>query len=701
MVLLGVDVYAVNPDSPTYNQFRIAIFKEEGFPAIGTPVFLTPEWLYNNLSKNFSITYLDSDKLSDKKYFNSDKFNLLILPYGEAFPYKAFSSMKEYLFEGGGLVNVAGRPFWVPMDKTDGKWHEINIPDPYKEFLSCLGIKYYENSDNQNIGLNVTTSLGFSPIDPTHGNVFPYRIPVRDFYFLEAADRESNKQSIVFIKSWGNPYIKGSKNIPHKWCLIGSRGENNLLNPKEDPIAAKQNLIQIFEHLSFPIVIHELLTDLAAYRQKEKVKVSVKITNNGNTNQHGTVDFEFLDKAGELVYKKRNSIKLKAGQEITLNETWYPKEFKSDFYKVTAIFRKNGRILDKEENGFVVINEDALRNGPAAQIKANKFIINGKESLILGVNYYESKSGELMWLKPNLLRIREDFEAMRDLGINFVRIHYHHSKWFRDYFSNVVKEEIPPYLRVADTTALPSERSLRILDAIIQLAQEQGLIFCMDIFSLVPEDMGNPIGWLGLKERIIDKDKIAVQKKFIQLLAKRYKGVPGITWDLWNEPRLKKSDNNLELLRDWARQLKDTFRKNGDNHLITIGDDSSVYLLDVLDYGCIHTYEPSGTVSMQGLSKPMIFQEVWNTSDCSLKGEKRQAEELKKDFNAFLETEAVGFIPWQWTRQARLWNNTSDAERWDDELGLCVHDDGTLKPAGYDYRLLISMVKDKYKYKYK
>jgi len=56
-----------------------------------------------------------------------------------------------------------------------------------------------------------------------------------------------------------------------------------------------------------------------------------------------------------------------------------------------------------------------------------------------------------MWLRPNLLKIREDFKSMRDLGINFIRIHYHHSKWFRDYFSKVLKENLDPYLQVADT----------------------------------------------------------------------------------------------------------------------------------------------------------------------------------------------------------------------------------------------------------
>jgi len=681
-VLSGSYAHTEESLSSVKSQFKIAIFKEKDFLSLGSPVSLTSEWLYDSLSKKFSVTYLDSNKLGDKKYLNLKTFDLLILPYGEAFPYKAFPQIKEYLFEGGGLLNIAGRPFWVPVDKIKGKWERTVIADPYKEFLSPLGIKYYQSSENNNIGLSVVTSFGFSPIRPTHGNVFPCRIPARDFYSL-------NGSPGVFVKAWRNPYTKGSKNIPRKWCLIGAVGEDHPLNPKNPD--AQEILMHIIEYLSYPVIIHDLESDFAGYYQGEEVDISLRALNNSRLRQKVIVEFEIFDKKEKPVYKKSKSIELEPGQIITLSETWQPNVFHSSFYKIRAILKVDDIVFDKEENGFVVIDKDVLRGGTSIEIKEKLFAINGEKSLILGVNYYESKLGELMWLRPNLLKIREDFKSMGDLGINFIRIHYHHSKWFRDYFSQVVKKDLDPYLQVADTTALPTERSLRILDAIIQLAQEQGLVFCMDIFTLVPEEMGNPIGWLGLRERILDKDKVAVQKKFIRLIAQRYKDVPGVAWDLWNEPCLDRED--YELLRNWVREIRESFRKNGSNQLITIGGNLSLDLLDVLDYGCIQAYEPGEFDSIENLTKPVIFNEVWNPAGCSLDEEERQAEELKKDFNAFLKTNAAGFMPWQWTRQARLWNNSSDAEQWDDELGLCVRDDGTLRPAGGIYAYLISLIR--------
>ncbi|MBU0649526.1 cellulase family glycosylhydrolase, partial [Patescibacteria group bacterium] len=410
----------------------------------------------------------------------------------------------------------------------------------------------------------------------------------------------------------------------------------------------------------------------------------------------GAVEFEFIDKDNKIVYKAIKSIEIDPGQEVGVSEQWKPERFEGGFYRIKATLKKDGVVFDIEENGFVVFDGPALENGPGIYIQDKGFIIKGNKSFILGANYYESKLGELAWLRPNLLRIREDFMTMKDMGINFVRMHYHHSKWFRDYFTEIVKEGLDPYLQVADTMAIPSERSLRILDAIIQLAQEQDLVFCMDIFSLVPEEMGDPIGWLGLRERIVDEGKLKFQKEFVGLLAGRYKEVPGIVWDLWNEPRLDKSDYGL--LKDWAEEIKKTFRENGDTHLVTIGGDVSLDLLDILDYGCVHTYEPGKFDSTQDLSKPVIFNEVWNPAGYSLEEEIRQAEELKKDFNAFLETGFAGFCPWQWTRQARLWNNASEPEKWDDDLGVCVREDGSLKPAAEAYHELIEKLKESGKY---
>jgi len=685
--LPGHGAYAQEASRPAERQCRIALFKENGFPAVGLPPGVTPEWLYACLSERFSVTYIDAAQLSDRTYLRPGNFELLVLPYGESFPYQAFDAIKAYLFQGGGFLHLAGRPFWAPMRKNGGVWEAQPIDDPYGNFLAPLGIKYYESPDNAGIGLSVTTSLGLTPVQPTAGNVFPYRTPARDFYSLKDAGITKEKWPGVVVKSWQNPYVGKAGAIPQKWCLLGARGARHPLNP-DDP-AARKTLVEIVRRLCSGVTVWGLETNLAAYRQGERVELSVYIGNTATEEKDCQVEFQILDTAGRIAYSKTGFLTVKSGPPMIARQHWQPGRFKDDFYTVRVTVYQQGAILDRQENGFVVINPRLLRNGPGLQATGSRFLIRQKPSFILGVNYYESTLGELMWLRPNLLKIRRDFQEMNRLGINYIRIHYHHSKWFRDYFKRCGLDEPGEYFDVADTTAMPSERSWRILDAVVQLSQEQGLIFCADIFSLVPVEMGDPIGWLKGTERIKGKDKVEVQKEFATLLARRYKEAPGITWDLWNEPRL---DNELEALKAWAQEIAGVLRSNGDRHLITLGDDSSLRMLDVLDYGCIHTYHPGEFIFSGRFDKPVIFQEVWNDAGSGATDELRQSEKIKKDFGDFLKAGAAGFAPWQWTRQARLWNNASQPERWDDELGVCVHDDGTLKPAGLAYGSFITQL---------
>lgn len=695
------------------NNYHIAVFKEEGFPATGLPKGLTAEWLKKNLqAQGYSVSYFDTSQLLNNSLFNSNKVDLLILPYGETFPIDAFNAIKDYLEGGGGLFTVSGRPFWLPVGKINDKWETVGAK-PYEDFLAKLGIKYYQSKmapsfsefnkelfkepfgkqlfTKADIGVTVTTSDKSVKMAPTHGNVFPYRIPCRDSIpIVKSLDKSGEVLTYpaILVKSWKNPYRKESR-VPNKWSLIANRGESHPLNPKYP--YAKKVLEKLMGYLSSKIVLHSLETNYACYYQKEAVRFGVKALNYGSEDKAVRINFVVKDSKNRIVYRITKKVDLPTGIEIAIGDAWKPGIFFDDFYTLEVTIKDRGKFIDKERTGFVVWGNKIIKKEKFLRVNGRDFFIGDKKIFLNGTNYYESKLGELMWLHPNMLSVKEDFEKMQKMGINFVRIHYHHSKWFRDYITQVAKLPLGPYYDLSDNSALPTQRSLRILDAFIQLAQKYDLIFCPDLFSLVPEEMGDPRGWLGLTERITDPQKVALQKEFTTILAKRYKDVPGITWDLWNEPRLEKKED-MNKLKDWAVQMIQVFRENGDNHPITIGDDLSLKLIDILDYASVHTYEPAKFIPPVNLNKPFIFQEVWNDVGCSLEDEIKQAKKLKKDFCAALGKGASGFAPWQWTRQARLWNNTNEAEKWDDELGICVHDDGSLKAGGRAYFSLINKI---------
>ncbi len=108
------------------NKYHIVILKEENFPNIGLPQGFSPEWLGQNLpAQEYHISYFNMRQLLDRSFLNVDEVDLLILPYGEAFPLEAFSPIKDYIEKGGGLFSIAGKPFGMPMKKIGNKWREV------------------------------------------------------------------------------------------------------------------------------------------------------------------------------------------------------------------------------------------------------------------------------------------------------------------------------------------------------------------------------------------------------------------------------------------------------------------------------------------------------------------------------------------------------------------------------------------------
>lgn len=307
------------------------------------------------------------------------------------------------------------------------------------------------------------------------------------------------------------------------------------------------------------------------------------------------------------VHKMQKNLELTGEQNQWVEFQWQPQRFESDLYFVEARLHDDQLLVDRTNNGFVVWNEKVLESGPSIQIRGNYFRIQGKESIITGVNYYESKRGELMWLKPNIWRLAQYLEQMNGLGINYLRPHYHHSKWFRDYMRYAHRGDLPEYFNLADTTPLPSERSLRIFDAIIQLCQKNGIIYGGDLFTLVPEEMGDPRGWMGVSERCYDSKKIALQRKFLKILSQRYRNVPGINWDLWNEPA---GFPFSKYLYPWIEKLRNTLRESGDRNPTTLGASLSGDESAAIDYVCYHGFEISDDLGRQPRQKPL--ENYWN-----------------------------------------------------------------------------------------
>ena len=124
------------------------------------------------------------------------------------------------------------------------------------------------------------------------------------------------------------------------------------------------------------------------------------------------------------------------------------------------------------ENSFAVWNDSVALKGSPISIKNEYVKIGNDETFISGTNYYESTRGDIMWFRPDVKRVMNDFKQMRSTGINYIRPHYHHLKWFRDYLTNQYDSLFPFYKSLENVTnPLPDERAWRIFVLLIYMSQ--------------------------------------------------------------------------------------------------------------------------------------------------------------------------------------------------------------------------------------
>lgn len=117
-----------------------------------------PQVLAESLSATHQIVYVDARQLGDASGFNRERFDLLVLPYGETFPLAAWDTVQKFLANGGDMLSVGGYAFRSPVVEKDGKW------------------EFYDEEVRQESGPNLLTDIsgtgsGWKRSNPLHAVV--------------------------------------------------------------------------------------------------------------------------------------------------------------------------------------------------------------------------------------------------------------------------------------------------------------------------------------------------------------------------------------------------------------------------------------------------------------------------------------------------------------------------------------------------
>ena len=701
----------------------IGVLREPNFAGREVPASLRPEHFQEvwGSRKDVRVVLLDKDQIRSYSILFKGRMDVLVYPYGSLYPMDSFSlftgdALTHFLGRGGAVLTTGGVPFAMPVsDEGRPALKDPVQPDGlslnnelYERWVAPLGYKYYvhpfppvETRVDQRYLPNLPGKLNVagcplgivannSSHEPVpkcaHGNVFPERYPARQVIpFLWGTDSYGQVLAVngLLIQDFEN----GSRRIH-----LAHQAEPHPLSPSSATSSALMN--GLLELLTNRLVAKEPETNYACFRQGESVLVRSEVLSFEPGDTEAELVLEIRGN-GQTVDSHTESVRIPAKQSLTREWTWTPPHFETDEYEVSFSVRRHGQTVSGAENGFVVWNEEVARRGPQVKAQGKYFHLNGSESFLSGTNYYESTRGEIMWYRPNVKRVADDLRQMRACGVNYIRPHYHHLKWFKDYLLFQQNRLLPYFSSLeAVESPLPDERTWRIWDAYIYLCQKFGIVYGGDLFTLVPEEMGDPRGWFPLRESVYCPEKRAVEEEFLRQISLRYKNVPGIAWDLWNEPGVP-----VTALKGWTDALRATIEKTGSSRLITLGGGSGEELGDAIDYLGLHSGSHTIRDKVNKSARPAMMQEIYMDHPEDLPSELIQAEDMREGVLATVKNGYCGVAPWSWTRQQRLWQDSYEhdphfrMESWDDRLGTHVHDDATLKPAGQVFRNLATLLR--------
>ncbi len=573
---------------------RIAVFRDDVPPVAGSAPS-SPESLAELLEgAGYCVTFLDGRDLTSPEVLSPDNFQLLVHPYGRAFPLG--TALYDYLAAGGHLLALGGYAFTEALQWEGGRWiatgydpglaaSVVRHGDYFTELSEQLrlygapghtlrDVAYIATAPDQDIvrreirrsgeisGPSAVAVVGDAPAleeaeeAVLDGRWEAYVHKVRAGMSASRAMRgfASHLYRPVFsrpVSRWVplvNAYDRcgrlrgtvGAALLHHDGLYRGSRwayfGANNvdLFAPGEHDMRAA--LLEIVDFLLRDLTLHGTGSDLDCYRQGEAATVATVVDNAGSVERQAELRLAILPvEGGPPAFEERWALTLPPGAWRKFTATWQPAEYGRDLYRVEASLWLDGREYDREAAGFVVWDEQVIARGPKIDYGRNYFRRNGEQRFVLG-----ARSDGLHLhgqAKENSLWWDREYRMMRDYGMEVVS----------PVFFSVYIEGLGWGTRGDE---LIPEVVLRQVDAQVQLAQKHGLVYALCVFFLA-EDSAL---WLAEHSRAV-----------CDALGRRYKDVPGILFyifdDGWREDPSR--------FNAWAKECVAGFRQSGRRFLVT------------------------------------------------------------------------------------------------------------------------------------
>ena len=585
----------------------VAVFWEPGFPSI-QDCGITQETLQQSLS-GFAVNLLTERDLLAQ--LNAERFDLLITPYGSAFPKRAWNALLKYLRAGGNWLNVGGVPLSTPVVRAGAGWKF----EPQTTYHKRLGITHsfpvnaaaistYEAPNNPTDLVHgfkaeeiyeLYVRLSSSSNEPDEaGSDGPHEGVVQPLVLGMNRDRRPIAAPVIQIDRWQADFAGG------RWVFANFNGN---LDAKTLRIFA--------ERASQGATRFEIRSEFACYRQGEIPSFSVQLRRpKGNLEKLASREcsIEVRDNADRVV----SSLNMALNTENTLAvgdaklsdvASLAPGLYKLHARTILNSTTDSSTYQLTHNSGFWVYDEALMTRGKPLTVDKHFFYRDGQVFPVTGTTYMASDVHRRFLFDPNPLVWDNDFREMKDAGVNMVRTGIW-TGWKK-------------YMTEADRV---NEATLRAFDAFLLTAHKYDIPVIFTFFAFLPETWGGENAYL-------DPRSVKAQQQFISAFTERCRRIDDVIWDFINEPSFC-SPKHLWSCRPnydehekaaWKQWLKDRYpAASDDEHLSRLQElwrtvDESLDLPKLQDFDSVHLIDdrlPLKTLDYRLFAQEMFIRWV-------------------------------------------------------------------------------------------
>lgn len=440
--------------------------------------------------------------------------DLLVLPYGSAFPAEAWDAIKSHL-EKGNLLVLGGRPLFIPVYRKGNGWRIELSQNAYARYLGI--VNSYSVPDQKGLKLQWDEDAVFfkaAEINPEKVYALEgYGGRYRGLGYLEDANSHRISAPIV-----AEDFI-GNAQPPRRRVYLSFNAKSDYWNSK----SAIELIHQTALYASFGGI--RLWFDLSQLTIDIGDRVS------------GAVDVVKINKPAQLTIEVLNGLDVLESRTIPCGGILHEEVgFKSTLkkpglYKVRATVSIDNVPVERYTSGICVRDLSLLHSGSRLEAGRDYFKLDGKPYLMVGANYFSTDQYTSAFfcggaIGGNAWNWEKDFAEMEQQGLTAVRT----GIWLNRF----------NYLD--DVSKTVNERLLNAIEAYLYAAERHHMQVIFTFFAFDPQTEQEPgNGQSG--DRVgpgshpyLDPVALEAQLAYIRAIVHRFKDVPFLSYDLINEP---------------------------------------------------------------------------------------------------------------------------------------------------------------------